>query len=1196
MSAADRRGTIGLSANWLKTRPRSYGFAVVMVGLATLVRYGMKLSLGPFPPFVIFLPAVIVTAVFAGFGPGLFSSILSAASVAEFFSASLIAFGSNRTRETAGLICFCGIGTGISVLAQLYRRHESRMLEFELVVEGLEDMIVVVDRDYRYLLANRAFLDYRGVKREDIIGRRAPVVVDSGVFESTIKPKLEECFSGKVVQYEMRHANPTRGERDLVVTYFPIQGANGVDRVASVFEDVTELKKANLSLRLFRTLIDHSNDAVEVIDPETLQFLDVNEKACKDLGYTREELLSMGVPDIDLSLEPTACSTRLERVQKTGFALFESRHRRKDGSTFPVEVSIRCMESDRTYMVAIARDISDRKQAEEAIRESEDRYRDLVEHSEHLVCTHDLSGKLLSVNPAPARMLGYEVEELLKIPMRDLVVPEFRGQFDAYLERIKASGTDKGLLCVVTRTGERRVWEYQNTLRTEGVAEPIVRGMARDITERKRAEAALRASELRYRSLFEKNIAGVALSTTDGIVLDCNQAWARMLGYDSADEIRGRQTKEFYFEPDERESVLDKLAEQGSFRSQELRLQRKDGSLVWVLFDCLVRGDHGGPPMIQVTAIDITTRKQAEDALRGREEHFRSLVEQASDGIFLADASGRYVDVNSAGIDMLGYTHEEILQLSIADVIAAEDISRIPAEVARFAEGAVVRSDWTFRRKDGSTFPGEVLGKRLRDGRLQGILRDMTERKQAEDLLRQSEERFRVALKGSPIAVFTQDRNLRYTWFYNFANLSASDILGKTDEEIVGPDNARRLRELKLMVLKTGKGVREEIGIQYDAVTFTYDVTLEPLLDSENEVVGITGAAMDIARLRELADRLQDTTEKLAREKSYLQSEIQKDLGFEEIIGQSPALKEVLSKARIVAPTASTVLLLGETGTGKELVARSVHGLSSRRDNTFVKLNCAAVPSGLLESELFGHERGAFTGAVNKKIGRIELADNGTLFLDEIGELPPELQPKLLRVLQDREFERLGGVQTLHVDVRIISATNRDLWQDIADKKFREDLFYRLNVFPIELPPLRERRDDIPALVQHFVQKHSSRMGKRIDAIPDETMHILRSWGWPGNVRELENIIERMVILTRGRILAAPPAELGDASSLSEDYLTEMEREHIIRVLRETNGVLSGEDGAASRLGIKRTTLQSMLKRLGIEAQEYRRGTGTFGR
>jgi len=372
-------------------------------------------------------------------------------------------------------------------------------------------------------------------------------------------------------------------------------------------------------------------------------------------------------------------------------------------------------------------------------------------------------------------------------------------------------------------------------------------------------------------------------------------------------------------------------------------------------------------------------------------------------------------------------------------------------------------------------------------------------------------------------------------------------------------------------------------------------MSIEPLFDTKGEVIGITGACMDIARLRELADRLQVSRDRLAREKSYLENEIQTELGFETIIGQSPALVEVLKKARVVAPTDSTVLVLGETGTGKELVARSIHALSSRRNKTFVKLNCAAVPSGLLESELFGHEKGAFTSAVSQKIGRIELADKGTLFLDEIGELPLELQPKLLRVLQDREFERLGGVQTLRVDVRIISATNRDLQQDVACKKFREDLFYRLNVFPIEMPPLRERRGDIPILVNHFVNQHSVRMGKHIEVIPDETMRILKNWNWPGNIRELENTIERMIIMTKGPVLAAPPAEFDMLTDTAKEGLSAIEREHIIRVLRETNGVLSGSDGAAGRLGLKRTTLQSMLKRLGIEAEDFRRGNGNFG-
>jgi transcriptional regulator with PAS, ATPase and Fis domain len=483
-----------------------------------------------------------------------------------------------------------------------------------------------------------------------------------------------------------------------------------------------------------------------------------------------------------------------------------------------------------------------------------------------------------------------------------------------------------------------------------------------------------------------------------------------------------------------------------------------------------------------------------------------------------------------------------------------------------------------------------------------GIQRDVTEQtkaqegqRKAEQSLVKSEERFRVALKDSPITVFNQDRELRYTWIYNPQTYWQQEAIGKTDAEIIGAKKAASLTELKRRVLKTGAALRQEVVIPRNGQSYAFDITVEPLFDGAGKVIGITGASMDIAQLREMTDRLQDARDRLAQEKSYLEGEIQAELGFEEIIGQSPALLEVLKNVRVVAPTDSTVLLLGETGTGKELVARSVHSLSARRDKTFIKLNCAAVPAGLLESELFGHEKGAFTGAVNQKVGRIELADKGTLFLDEIGELPLELQPKLLRVLQDREFERLGGVRTLRVDVRIISATNRDLHQDIANKKFREDLFYRLNVFPIDLPSLRQRRTDIPILVHHFVSKHSARMGKHIETVPDETMTVLENWNWPGNIRELENMIERMVILSKSRVLVAPPVELDAPQEISEDNLTEMEREHVIRILRETHGVLAGTDGAATRLGIKRTTLQSMLKRLGIELQDFRRGSGTFG-
>jgi len=364
---------------------------------------------------------------------------------------------------------------------------------------------------------------------------------------------------------------------------------------------------------------------------------------------------------------------------------------------------------------------------------------------------------------------------------------------------------------------------------------------------------------------------------------------------------------------------------------------------------------------------------------------------------------------------------------------------------------------------------------------------------------------------------------------------------------------------------------RDENAFGPDEVAFLMQVANQVAIGVEN--------ALAYREIAELKDRL-------AQEKLYLESEIRNDRnfeGFEGIVGESPSLRHVLNMVETVAPRDSTVLLLGETGTGKELIARAIHERSRRRERTLVKLNCAAIPSGLLESELFGHERGAFTGAIAQKIGRLELADQGTLFLDEVGDIPPEIQPKLLRALQEREFERLGSTRTLSVNVRLIAATNRDLEKMVENREFRSDLYYRLNVFPIRIPPLRERREDIPLLVRYFTHRYARSMDKQIESIPSAAMKKLIAWHWPGNIRELENFIERSVILTQGPALHVPAGELGGGTAVSViQGSREMERDAIVRVLRETNGRVSGPNGAATRLGIKRTTLISRMKKLGI--------------
>ena len=332
-----------------------------------------------------------------------------------------------------------------------------------------------------------------------------------------------------------------------------------------------------------------------------------------------------------------------------------------------------------------------------------------------------------------------------------------------------------------------------------------------------------------------------------------------------------------------------------------------------------------------------------------------------------------------------------------------------------------------------------------------------------------------------------------------------------------------------------------------------------------------------------------EARERLTEERNYLVEELRTQYDFEEIVGQSAALKRVLKQVEMVAPTDSTVLILGETGTGKELVARAIHQISSRREHAFVNVNCAAIPLGLLESELFGHEKGAFTGAIARKIGRFELAHHGTLFLDEVGDIPAELQPKLLRVLQEHEFERLGSTRTTRVDVRLVAATSRDLPQMVEAREFRDDLYYRLNIFPIVVPPLRERPEDIPLLVEHFVDKYARRMDKRITHIPTETREALKRYHWPGNVRELQNFIERATILTTGPTLQVPLAELERSTQTAARRgrtLEETEREQILRALREAQWVLGGPDGAAERLGLKRTTLFYRMRKLGISRPE----------
>lgn len=580
---------------------------------------------------------------------------------------------------------------------------------------------------------------------------------------------------------------------------------------------------------------------------------------------------------------------------------------------------------------------------------------------------------------------------------------------------------------------------------------------------------------------------------------------------------------------------------------------------------------------------------------------FERLFESSPDAVFVSDKSGVIVRANGQAERLFGYDRKELIGLQIETLVPERFRPKHPEHRRDYSAQSHIRPmgaglELYGLRKDGSEFPVDIMLSPVDasgESYVLAVVRDVTRRKKAEEALRRSEARLRSLFEFSPDAILVIDEKGKITeanaQVDSFFGYSRAELIGKTVELLI-PEKFRQEHpghrkeySAQPRVRAMGAGL-ELYARRKDGTEFPVDIMLGP-------IAGPKGAFV-LAVIRDLTQKKRDE-EALRRgelERRYLEEELQTDYRFEEIIGESRALKRVLKQVETVAREEATVLILGETGTGKELIARAIHELSPRRERTFVKLNCSAIPTGLLESELFGHEKGAFTGALSQKIGRLELAHEGTLFLDEIGDLPLELQPKILRALQEREFDRLGGTKTIPVNVRMIAATNRNLAKMVAEHEFRSDLYYRLRVFPIEIPPLRERREDIPVLVNYFVHKHSRRMNRQIATVPPETMEILCQWNWPGNVRELENFMERAVILTQGPILRAPLSELSvshEAVGQVDPNLENAEREHILRVLRESKGMIGGAHGAAERLGLKRTTLNSKMKKLGIKRKDY---------
>jgi len=1132
------------------------------------------------------------------------------------------------------------------------------------LVEHSQDLLCVHDLEGRFLSVNPVPARLLGYSVEELMRRPMREVID---------PQFHNQFDEYLREIERTGesrgllAVVTRSGEQRIWEYHNTLRTAGVERpiVRGMAHDVTERVRAEKALRasnerlvktasereqvlrelsLFRTLLDQSHDAILVVDPETRGFLDVNERACVELGYSRAELLSMTVCDIDPGFDEGSRAWMEREVRESGFVTMERVHRRKDGTTFPVEVNLRRVRLDREYCVAVARDIRERKGAEKTLRESVAREQaraseleTVLEATPVAVCiAHDTECRRITGNRAASEQMRVPAGKNFSQSAPPGERPTFRLMENGVevptdlLPMQQAAATGKPVygraLTMVFEDGSERE-ELVNVvplLDSEGKPRGVV-GASIDLTELKQAERALRESELRFRTVYERSPVGIALvDSSNGRLLQVNAKFCEITGRSEGELLRTDVRSITH--PDDigqTDEYLQRLAEEKLANYEmEKRYLRPDGSVRWVRILVVPMWGKGETRRWQMGLVeDITERKQAEEAITA----LAQVRADKSDNFFTSMAC-QLAKCLEADYTLIGelVERDEGKVRTIGVCMAGEIADNFTYDLAHTpCEGVITRDTCSYVSGVAETFPNDVLlkqmkvegyaGTPLRDsqGRAIGIMVALytrplanarfaesilqlfstrtaaeIERKRTEEALRQSEERFRVALKHSPIAVFSQDRDLRYTWMYNSQPpWSDSEKLGKTVGDIFDPEVAARALELRRRVLQTGVGIRDEMHLICGGKKHYFDTTIEPVLDSTGAVIGLTGASMDVTALRETTEALREAKKKLTEEKLYLEQEINSELGFGDIIGQSKALQAVMESVEKVAASDATVLLLGETGTGKELVARAIHRMSLRTGNSFIKLNCAAIPSGLLESELFGNEKGAFTGAVSKKIGRLELADKGTLFLDEIGEISLALQPKLLRVLQDQEFERLGGTQTLKVNFRLIAATNRDLADAVEQNEFRRDLYYRLNVFPIRVPPLRERQEDIRLLVEHFVQKFARRMSRSITSIPQKTMDALMGWEWPGNVRELENFIERSVILTQGSVLVSPVGELRPTTAeqtSADESLEAAEREHILRALRESHGQIGGLRGAATRLGLKRTTLQSKLKHLGI--------------
>jgi PAS domain S-box-containing protein len=826
----------------------------------------------------------------------------------------------------------------------------------------------------------------------------------------------------------------------------------------------------------------------------------------------------------------------------------------------------------------------------------------------------DRFGRITDSNSAVEFLLGFRPEEIIGGQSRQLVHPDDWELVEQRLREVSGE-PESVVLRIKHKNGTYRHLKSTATTLLDPTGDTIgFQTTCRDVTAQADIEDQLEKQTAYLDELFEQAPEAIALLDTRDQVIRVNREFTRLFGYSQAESYQ-KPINGLIASVDlgpEAEQLKTELIN-GRRVEREIVRQRKDGSLVNVsLLAVPVTTSRG---LIGEYAIyrDISKRKQAEQALVESEARIRAILDNSPNLIFLKDISGRYLLINKefeksfklTEGDVRGKTDDEIFSPAQAAAFRTNDLQVIESraliefeEVAMLEDGPHTSIVHKFPLKDGN---GNVYA-------IGGITTDITARKKAKERLLRSE------------AYLAEGQRLSHTGSWGL-NVRTGEIFWSTETyRILGldPDQTKPTREAFFQILhpedlESFLATEEALCAQH---SFEYDYRIvrpdgstryihairRNIRNEAGEIVELVGTLMDVTEQNRAKNELQHAFEEikalkdqLYKENLALRDQVDRAGIADEIVGNSPALRRVLDSAAKVAPTDSTVLILGETGTGKELIARAIHKGSQRASGPFISVNCAALPPSLIATELFGHERGAFTGALQRRHGRFELAESGTIFLDEIGELPAETQIALLRVIQEREFSRVGGTQSIPANVRVIAATNRDLHSAVAYGAFRADLFYRLNVFPIEVPPLRERAEDISVLASHFAQRYAKKLGKRILSVEPEALELLTSYPWPGNIRELQNVIERSVILCESPALAIDErwfgAETDDMvcpSSSLPDQLSYQERHIIERELARSGGQVAGQTGAAAKLGVPVSTLESRIKALKIDKKRFR--------